>query len=239
MTLAIDVGGSGLKAAVLDARGRMASDRVRTCTPPGCTPRALVSELARLTRDLPTFDRVSVGFPGVVRHGRIVTAPNLGTERFSGFDLAGALEKSLGRPTRVMNDADVQGYGAIHGRGVEMVLTLGTGFGTALFSDGMIGPHLELAHHPFRKGRTYEEELGNAARRRSGNRAWSRRVWKAVETLRRLVHFDHLHLGGGNASKLKGKLPPGVRIVPNTSGILGGIRLWHETSGSSRIRAVT
>jgi polyphosphate glucokinase len=227
-TLALDVGGTGLKGAVLDAKGRMIGERVRVKTPRPCPPAVLVKALVELARPLPAFDRVSVGFPGVVRHGRVVTAPNLGTEAFRGFDVAGVLSKRLGKPVRVLNDADMQGYGAISGRGVEMVITLGTGFGTAIFMDGTLCPHLELAHHPFRDGRTYEEELGDRARRKAGGKAWSRRVLRAVDTLRDLVNFDHLFVGGGNAQRLKADLPADVSVVDNAAGILGGIRLWDE-----------
>src|SRR5207237_7842464 len=126
--------------------------------------------------------RFSVGFPGVVREGRVLTAPNLDNKGWKGFDLAGALGKALGKPTRLANDADVQGLAVIAGKGVEVVITLGTGFGTGLYLDGRLGPHLELAHHPFRHGQTYEEQLGNAARKEVGNTRWKRRIVKAIET---------------------------------------------------------
>jgi polyphosphate glucokinase len=109
-----------------------------------------------------------------------------------------------------------------------MVLTLGTGAGTAIFRNGEIMPHLELAHHPVNGGKTYDEYIGNAARQKKGRKAWSRRVAKVIEILRVVVRFDHLYLGGGNAKKLDFPLPPDVTIVSNTDGLTGGIRLWHE-----------
>jgi polyphosphate glucokinase len=229
-TLAIDIGGSGLKAAVLDCAGAMCCERARIETPPGLTPQALVEALATLTAPLPPYERVSVGFPGVVTNGTIVTAPNLGTERFRGFDLAGALSARLGRPVRVLNDADMQGYAAVSGKGVEMVVTLGTGFGTALFGNGRLAPHLELAHHPFRKGQTYEQQLGDAARGKVGKKKWRKRVLLAIDQLRNLVNFDRLYIGGGNAKHLDVDLPPDCLKIDNTAGILGGIKLWETTA---------
>jgi len=163
-----------------------------------------------------------------VRDGRVLTAPNLGSEVLAGFDLQSALARHWGKPVRVLNDADVQGFGAIKGHGVEMVLTLGTGAGTSIFRDGEIIPHLELAHHPVSGDKTYDEYIGNAARQKKGNKAWSKRVAKVIEILRVVVRFDHLYLGGGNAKKLDSPLPPDVTIVPNTDGLTGGIRLWGE-----------
>lgn len=227
-TLCIDIGGTGLKASVLDSKGKMLHERVRVDTPPGVTAELLVKALVDLTRDLPPFDRVSVGFPGVVRQGVVITAPNLGSDEFRGFDIDGALEKALGKPTRVMNDADVQGFAAVAGKGVEMVITLGTGFGTALFVEGRIGPHLELAHHPFRKGETYDEQLGNAALERIGKRRWNKRVKRAIKNLRVLTNFDRLYIGGGNAKKIQFELDDDCEVVDNTAGILGGIKLWKS-----------
>jgi polyphosphate glucokinase len=226
-TLAVDVGGSHVKASVLDERGKMLHERVRVDTPDNPTPAQLVQLIVGLAKDLPSFDRVSVGFPGVVRSGVVRTAPNLGTARFRAFNLAGALSRRLKKPVRVENDADVQGLAAVKGRGVEMVITLGTGFGSSIFVDGKLGPHLELAHHQFRKGKTYEEELGEEARKRRGNRYWKHRVDDAIESLRDLTNFDHLYIGGGNARLITEKLPPDVSIVSNTAGIIGGVRLWE------------
>jgi polyphosphate glucokinase len=226
--LAIDVGGSGLKAALLDAGGNMVTERIRIETPELSKPEVLVDALAGLVEPLGAFDYVSVGFPGVVRKGKIITAPNLGTDALQGFDLAGALQEKLGKPVRVINDADMQGYGAIEGKGVEMVITLGTGFGSALFMDGEIAPHLEIAHLPFRKGKTYEQRTGDKARRKLGKKDWNREVRKAIAALRVLTHFDKLYIGGGNADKLKIKLDPDVQIVSNEYGVRGGAKLWRE-----------
>jgi polyphosphate glucokinase len=227
-TLAIDIGGTGLKASVLDGEGAMLTEKVRVATPPQCSPELMVETLALLVAPLPEYHRVSVGFPGVVRRGRVITAHNLGTDAWRGFALDGALSAKLGKPVRVLNDADMQGLGAINGEGVEVVVTLGTGLGSSIFEDGRLSAHLELAHHPFRKGETYEEQLGNAALESAGKRRWKKRVALAIRTLRALTTFDHLHIGGGNARHLGSDLPPDVRTVSNDLGMRGGIWLWRE-----------
>ncbi|MCE7933851.1 MAG: ROK family protein [Chlorobi bacterium CHB2] len=227
--LSIDIGGSGIKGAVLGESGEMLTERVRIETPQPCTPDSLLETVATLVQSLPEFTHVSVGFPGVVRGGVIRTAANLDPS-LVGLNLVTAFQLLLGFPTRAANDADVQGLAAIQGKGVEMVITLGTGFGTSLFEDGRLGPHLELAHHPFRKGETYEQQLGNAARKEAGNSKWNSRIEIAIAALRTLTHFDHLYLGGGNAKKVTLQLPPDVSIISNVEGIRGGHWLWHERS---------
>ncbi|MGE5102593.1 MAG: ROK family protein, partial [Deltaproteobacteria bacterium] len=190
------------------------------------TPNRLVKIIVDLTEHLPRYDRVSVGFPGVVRGGVILTAANLGDATFARFNLGRALTRALGAPVRVCNDADMHGFGAIRGDGVEMVITLGTGFGSSLFEDGRLGPHIELAHHPFHRDHTYEDELGDAALKRVGRRVWNRRLSLAIHTLRALTWFDHLYIGGGNSRHVRLKLPSDISVVDNKAGIIGGIRLW-------------
>ena len=226
--LSIDIGGTGLKAAILGSEGDMLTERLRVETPHPCKPEVLVKTLTELIEPLADYDFVSVGFPGIVREGKIVTAPNLGTADLKGFDLKLALEKELGKPVQVLNDADMQGYAAIKGEGVEMVITLGTGFGSALFYNGQLAPHLEIAHLPFRKGDTFEEQLGDKARKKLGKKKWNRRVKRAIKTLRNLSNFDRLYIGGGNADKLEIKLDPDVQIVPNEFGVRGGAWLWRK-----------
>lgn len=227
-TLAIDIGGSGLKAMVLDPQGAPLCDRARVDTPVGATPDEIVATLSELVRGLPAYDRVAAGFPGMVRDGLVRTAPNLGHDGWRGFDLAAALATALGKPARVANDADVQGLAAIRGQGVEMVVTLGTGFGTALYDNGRLCPHLEISQQPFRKGENYDQQLGNAARKAVGDRKWTKRVHKAIANLRTLTHFDHLYVGGGNARKLADDLPADVTVIDNTAGLAGGVHLWRQ-----------
>jgi polyphosphate glucokinase len=227
-TLAIDVGGTHLKAAVLDEKGALVTARVVTDTPVGSPPDAFVAALVALVAPLGRFDRASVGFPGVVREGRVLTAPNLGNEAWRGFELASVLAGRLEKPVRIANDADLQGLGVIEREGVEMVVTLGTGFGTGLYWHGKLQLHIEVAHLPFRKGETYDEQLGEAARKKVGSRKWNERLRRAILNMRSLTQFDHLYLGGGNARKVALELEPDVSIVSNIAGLTGGIALWRD-----------
>jgi polyphosphate glucokinase len=223
-TLAVDIGGTGIKAETLDERGKPLSERKRIATPANATPRKVVAVVQRLANMLDPFERVSVGFPGVVKRGVTYTAPNLG-KGWNDFDLEKELRRKLKRPARVANDADVQGLGCARGRGVELVITLGTGVGSVLFVDGH-RIHLELGHHPFHKGKTYEEELGSRALKKKGRKKWNKLVREAIDDLATAFDYDRLYIGGGSAKYIKIALPPAVRIVSNLEGLLGGIKLW-------------
>ncbi len=229
-TLAVDIGGSGIKVMVLDEHGVPLGERDRVKTPEPATPDAVLAVVEQLaTGQLAaghSFDRVSVGFPGVVRQGVIYTAVNLHCE-WEGFDLAQVLGNSLGKPVRVANDADLQGMGAVSGQGVEMVITLGTGFGTALFTDGHLVANLEFGHQRFRKGETYEEQLGRAALKRVGPKTWNARLIKAINALSRGFNYDRLYIGGGEVKQIEVELPGNVIIVSNVLGLVGGIKLWQ------------
>ncbi len=237
-TLAIDVGGTGLKGSVLDSNGVMIADRVKIATPYPCPPEVLIKNLKDIAAQLPEYHRVSVGFPGLVRNGRVFNIPALSRQvyggpedpglatQWAGYDLASALAKAFKVPVKVANDADVQGCAAVKGEGFEFVLTLGTGAGTALFSNGKLLPHMELGHAPFRKA-TFEDYLGNSARKSQGNKTWEKRVLEAIGAYNQFLFFDHIYIGGGNGKRLENlNLGPNVTIVPNTAGILGGIRIW-------------
>jgi polyphosphate glucokinase len=224
-TLVIDVGGTGLKASVLDQAGKMLADRIRVATPYPCPPKVLIQTLVALVAPFPVFDRISVGFPGVVREGRTLTAPHFGDRLWRDFPLAAALTKRLGKPVRLLNDAEIQGFGIVKGRGLEVVLTLGTGAGTAVFRDGVLMPHLELAQHPIHDNQTYNDYIGSEALRRKGAKKWNRRVRKTIKILNSLLHYDVLYLGGGNGVKVIDP-PREVRVESNQAGITGGIRLW-------------
>jgi polyphosphate glucokinase len=226
-TLAIDIGGSGVKTLVLDSAGEPITERLREDTPDVPTPGAVLPLLEKMAAASGDFDRISAGFPGVVVGGEIRTAVNL-HDAWVGFHLGQALEERLGKPTRVANDADVQGLGVIEGRGVELVLTLGTGIGSALFTDGRLTPNLELGHHPFEKDKTYEERLGDEALRSKGLERWNRRLQRAISILDYIFNYRVLYLGGGNAKRIAFELPSNVRTVENIHGLLGGIRLWEQ-----------
>jgi polyphosphate glucokinase len=225
VTLAIDVGGTGIKVLLLNAAGKPISERQRADTPQPATPEAVLQVLDRLVGALGKFDRVSMGFPGVVKRGATLTAHNLDPQ-WVGFELQKVLSRRWKKPVRVANDSAVQGFAAIHGKGVELVITLGTGFGSSLFTDGHLVPGLELAHHPWRK-RTYEDYLGKRGLEKYGRKRWNRYLEKAIAQLEALFNYDHLYIGGGNAMKIDFALPRHVTRVPNEDGLLGGVALWR------------
>lgn len=240
VTLSVDIGGSGLKCALLNAKGEMISERLRVDTPYPCPPERLIEALIQLTEKLSGYHRMSVGFPGLIREGRVINIPSLSKSTLEGeidpqlvsawhnFELAQALANAFTVPIRVANDADVQGSAVIQGKGLEFVMTLGTGCGAALFYDGKLLPHLELGHAPFRKGESFEDQIGNAARKQVGKERWIKRVKKAIVAYDSFLFFDHIYVGGGNARHLLGEdLGPNVTIVENTAGILGGIKIWE------------
>jgi polyphosphate glucokinase len=242
LTLSIDVGGSGLKGSVLDANGQMIAERVRIPTPYPCPPPLLVEKLTEIKEQLPRANRASVGFPGLVRNGRVLNIPSLsrreyGGERdealaslWHGYDLATALADEFDLPVKVANDADVQGCAVVEGTGFEFVMTLGTGCGTAVFHEGRLLPHMELSHAPTGFGGDFDDYIGNSTRKEIGNSRWSRRVVTAMQVFDEFLFFDRIYVGGGNAKKLRAAdLGPKAKIVPNTAGILGGIRIWDLT----------
>lgn len=227
--LALDIGGTGLKAAVVNEKGHMLAERVRVPTPHPCPPEVLLDCVKRMTQELPAFDRISVGFPGVVRDGHVVTAPNLDTRLWAGFPLKQAVSQAFDkRPVQLLNDADMQGLALVSGRGLEFVVTLGTGVGTALYRDGELMPHMELAHHPIHKGKTYDEYLGEAARKSVGTKRWNRRVLRALELIDMLFNPDRIYIGGGNSARLD--LPSDRHIIvgSNDAGLEGGAVPWRK-----------
>jgi polyphosphate glucokinase len=226
-TLCVDIGGTGIKAMVVSSVGKPLGERLRIETPHPGTPKAVAAALRTIVPDARTYDRISVGFPGVVLRGVVRTAPNL-DPAWHDFDLAAAVRKVTHKPTRVLNDAGVQGHGAIRGKGVEVCVTLGTGFGFSLFVDGRYVPNIELGHHPFRRGKTYEEVLGKKALERLGRKRWNRMLARAIDQLARTFNYDMLYVGGGNSVKVSVALPPNVKCIDNAAGLLGGVKLWER-----------
>jgi polyphosphate glucokinase len=224
-TLTVDIGGTGIKAWTLAPNGKPINERIRMPTPKSATPRSVIAVIRKLAGESAKFSRVSAGFPGVVKDGVVYTAPNLG-KGWNGFDLSAALQKKLGHPARVANDADVQGLGSVTGKGIELVLTLGTGVGSCIFVDGH-RIHLEVGHHPFHKGKTYEDELGVRALKKKGKKKWNKMLAEAIDDTQRMFNYDRLYLGGGNTKYIKIKLPSHVSTVSNLNGLLGGIKLWE------------
>jgi len=230
--LGIDIGGSGLKAAIVSANGRMLTRRLRLKTPDAPKPEELVDLLVALVAPLGSFNFIAVGFPGYVRDGMVHTAPNLGTAKWAGFALAEVLETRLGRPVRLFNDADLQGIAAVKGKGLELVCTLGTGFGTAWFRDGELLPHMELAHIPFHKGKDLDQYLGEKAREKVGNKKWNKRLAKVIAMLSTVMNYDHLYFGGGNSEHITLDLPRNISIVSNRDGLKGAAFAWFPKAAA-------
>ncbi len=243
-TLAIDCGGGGIKASVLDEDATMLVHPLRVPTPYPLPPERFVRTLDEIRRGLPPVDRATVGLPGMIRHGAVISTPHYITtrgprsrvdphlrQRWHHFDAQAALAEAFGVPTLVLNDAEVHGAGVVAGVGLELVLTLGTGLGCAMFDDGDLAPHLELSQAPVRWGLSYDTYVGEKERRRLGNPFWSRRVRTMVQALRPVMLWDRLYLGGGNGAKVVPAvlttLGDDVEVVPNAAALVGGVRAWH------------
>ncbi|WP_103063252.1 ROK family protein [Actinomyces qiguomingii] len=245
-TLSVDCGGGGIKASVLDADGAIISRALRTPTPYPLPPELLVDTIKELADQLPPADRVTVGMPGMIRHGVVIATPHYITrdgprsrvlpelvEAWARFDMGGNLEAALGRPVLVLNDAEVAGAGVVTGHGLEMIVTLGTGLGNAVFDNGVLAPHVEVSQGPVRWGLTYDDYIGEHERLRLGDAHWSRRVRRVVEALRPMYMWDRLYLGGGNSRRITAfqlnKIGDDVVVVPNEAGMTGGARCWEMT----------
>jgi len=226
--LTIDIGGTGIKGCILDSEGNMLQEYCKVPTPETADPDNVLHSIMVLASGLGEFEAISAGFPGYVRDGIVFTAPNLENASWNGVHLNHLLEEKLGRPARVVNDADMQGLGFAEGNGLEMVMTLGTGFGTALMLNGVLLPHLELAHLPVTKNKDYDAWIGEEALHVVGEKKWNRRMEKVLHTFRTVVNYDRLFISGGNAKKLSFELEANVRIVSNKDGIRGGARLWQS-----------
>jgi polyphosphate glucokinase len=229
--LAIDVGGSHVKARVSTLR------QIRQFeSGPDLTAGKMVKGVHRLIGDW-TYDVVSIGYPGVVMHNKVLSEPhNLGGG-WVGFDF----RRAFGRPTRIMNDAVMQAIGSYEG-GRMLYLGLGTGLGSALVIDGIVAP-MELGHLPFKKGHTYEDYVGDAARRRLGSKRWRKFVDQIVKQFSTALEADYVIIGGGNARKLK-QLPKNARLGNNDFAFIGGFRVWRTApratarGGLNRLLAV-
>lgn len=224
--LAIDVGGSHIKGTILNSKGEWQMDYKKMPTPDEPKPEHVIDTITMLAKDLPDYEKISVGFPGYVRNGVVYTAPNLGNPFWKNIDLGQRIADVLGKPVRLVNDADQLGLGVVSGKGYEMVATLGTGFGTAFTIDGYLLPHLELAHHPVRKDMTYDDYIGEKALEKEGKEKWNKRIERVLDILKTVFNYDRLYLGGGNAEKLNIKLDNNVHLFTNEDGIKGGARLW-------------
>ncbi|MBE0620157.1 MAG: ROK family protein [Burkholderiales bacterium] len=223
--LVIDVGGSHVKCVATDHR-----KPAKIKSGPKLTPDSMVRQVLKATRGW-RFDAVSIGYPGVVRRGKIVHEPhNLGPG-WVGFDF----EAAFGRPVKTINDAAMQALGGYEG-GKMLFLGLGTGLGSALIVDGVIAA-MELGHLHYSHRHTYEDHLGKQGRKRLGKKKWRRKVEKVVAAFRKALLPDSIMLGGGNAADLK-RLPPQTRRGDNSHAFAGGFRLWERQAqkGKGRVK---
>ena len=226
--LTIDIGGSHIKATILNAEGVPISEYTRMPTPQPSTPINVVDLIKELVKNFTGYDKISVGFPGYVKNGVVKTAPNLGTESWVDYPLQTNLAALLQRPAKVVNDADLQGVGMVSGKGLEMMVTLGTGFGTALLLDGKLLPHFEIAHHPVKTDKDYDEYIGDKAYQKKGKEHWNYRMQKVFAILKTVFNYDRLYISGGNAKNLTIPLDDNMIVVNNREGIKGGARLWEN-----------
>ena len=224
--LSIDIGGSRIKGMLLDVNGNMLIDYQRITTPKYAGPDNVVEGIVQLTKNFDGFTKVAVGFPGYVRGGVVYTAPNLGNNKWRMIPFGERLSAALKKPVRVVNDADMQGLGVSSGNGLELVVTLGTGFGTALLMNGTLLPHLEIGQHPFTRKRTYDQFIGNNALESVGLEKWNKRLHNVITVLKTVFNYDHLFISGGNAKKITINLDKNVTLVSNIDGIRGGAKLW-------------
>lgn len=224
--LSIDIGGSRIKGTILDINGNMLTDYQRLTTPKFAGPDNVMEGIIELSRNFKIFHKVSVGFPGYVRGGMVYTAPNLGTDKWRKIHLGDELSARMKKPVRVVNDADLQGLGVALGKGLEMVITLGTGFGTSLLLDGILLPHLEIGQHPFTRRKSYDQYIGNLALEDVGLEKWNKRLHKVISVLKTVFNYDRLFISGGNAKKITIHLDKNITLVSNIDGIKGGAKLW-------------
>ena len=213
--LVIDVGGTHIKVL---ATGR--KEPVKIDSGPKMTAKKMVKEVRAATKDW-NYSAVSIGYPGPVIHGHPLSEPhNLGGG-WVGFDF----RKAFGHPVKIMNDAAMQALGIYRG-GRMLFLGLGTGLGSAMIVDGILEP-MEIAHLPYKKGRTFEDYLGIRGLKRLGKKKWRRYVARIVEQLKAALESDYVVLGGGNAKLLK-TLPMGCHLGNNSTAFIGGFRLWED-----------
>jgi polyphosphate glucokinase len=225
-TLAIDVGGSHIKASLVGSSGPI-GERMKVDTPDPLDGDALLEALVRIASAHETCDRITVGVNGLVHRGVIHALPLSADESFRRFDLTSRLASRTGKPVCVMNDAEMHALGAIRGAGVELVITLGTGLGTALFIDGEPGPQLHFIASPANEEELHGGDYGDHALETLGKRKWRKRVMRLIDSLRRITNFDHLYVGGGNAAYLhEDELGDDVSLVDNSVALVGGARAW-------------
>jgi len=242
-TLTVDCGGTGIKASVLDKGGNALIDFPYLKTPYPLSPSKLISIIDDFVKADNRIKRVTLGLPGMIRGGKVIVIPHYVNasgprgvvdphlkKAWYGFDMQTMLKKKIKLPTLVLNDAEVHASAVMTGKGLETVLTFGTGLGSAIFSDGVIAPHLEISHATIRYGKSIDSWIGEQARRRLGNQLWSRRVKSLIQELYPMIIWDKLYIGGGNAQRISKSALKSfdykVKIIPNSAGVTGGVKAW-------------
>jgi len=212
--LVVDVGGTSIK---LLATGQKEARKFPSG--PKMTAEAMVRVAKKTAKDW-DYDVVSIGYPGPVVHGRPLREPHNLAPGWVNFDF----QQAFGRPVRIVNDAAMQALGSYQG-GRMLFLGLGTGLGSAMIVDGSLEP-MELAHLPYKNGKTYEDYVGLRGLERLGRKKWQQHVCKVVRQLRDALVAEEVVLGGGNVKKLE-QLPPGTRLGTNANAFVGGFRIWR------------
>ncbi len=214
--LVIDIGGNNVKLLASGAK-----EPRRFPSGSGLTPRKMVQEVKKITADW-KYQVISIGYPGLVRDGRIVRDPKNLASGWVGFNFA----RAFGRPVQIVNDAAMQAIGSYRG-GRMLFLGLGTGLGSALIVEGVLEP-MELAHLPYRKDKTFEDYVGQRGIDRMGKKKWRKHVFVVVAALKAALEPEYVVLGGGNIKNLK-QFPPGAHPGKNENAFEGGFRMWHLT----------
>ncbi|MFP5079795.1 ROK family protein [Pedobacter sp. JCM 36344] len=226
--LSIDIGGTSVKGCILSKDGDMVTDFIKVPTPKKSTPEAIINCIKEILKSFnDNFSKVSIGFPGYVKKGIVETAPNLAKNSWLNVNLAQQVSDLLNLPVRLINDADQQALGIVSGKGFEIVLTVGTGFGTALVYDGELLPHLELAHLPVTKRKDYDSYIGTEALGEIGIKKWNERLQRIIQIYKTVFNYDTLYIGGGNSKHIDFELDHNIRLVTNRDGIKGGAKLWQ------------
>lgn len=224
--LSIDIGGSNIKTCILSPEGKLLTDFKKIPTPKKSNPKAVLACIKTLSKDLSNYDKISIGFPGYVKQGVVHTAPNLAENKWINVNLAQKIADLFSKPVRLINDADQQGLGIVSGKGFEIVFTLGTGFGTALYFDGELLPHLELSHLPINKTDDYDDFIGDKGFNKVGKKKWNKRLKYIIEIYKTVFNYDRLYIGGGNSNEINFNLDQNINLVSNKDGIKGGAKLW-------------
>ena len=237
--LCIDIGGSHIKEAVISTEGEFLQKYEREKTPDPSSPENVLEVIKRIADRFPEYDKIAAGFPGYIKDGSVMTAPKLGNEYWNNYPLEENLTRLLGKPAMVINDADFQALTFSKKSGLEMVITLGTGFGSALMKDGILLPHLEMSLHPFTKNNTYNDYIGEDALKKKGKKKWNKRMKKVIKVLKTVFNYDHLYISGGNAEYIQFQLDKNISIEGNKDGIKGGAVLWKMQQSAQEDQSKT